>query len=97
VKVIWSTQARDELRAINDFIGRDSEFYAARLVGRLIQRVKAAASRSFLGHRVHEYPELPLREIHEGSYRIIYRKTSRSLEVVAIIHFKQHLSRRRLG
>lgn len=25
-----------------------------------------------MGHRVHEYPELPLRETHQGTYRIIY-------------------------
>jgi plasmid stabilization system protein ParE len=28
MKILWSTQARRDLRAIHDFIGRDSEHYA---------------------------------------------------------------------
>lgn len=43
------------------------------------------------GHRVHEYPERPLREVHQDSHRIIYRFARQKLEVVTIVHFRQEL------
>ena len=91
MKIVWSAEARRSLRAIQKFIAEDSEFYAARVVSRIISRVEAAAKMPLRGHPVHEYPEAPLREVHEGSYRIIYLPGEDSLQVVTIVHFKQVL------
>ncbi len=41
------------------------------------------------GHRVHEFPELRLKEIHEPPYRIIYEYDEGQLHVITIVHFKQ--------
>ena len=92
MKVIWSVRARNELRAIRTYIARDSEFYASRMVGRIINRIETAASSPASGHPVHEYSEAPLKEVHEHPYRIIYLLTADSLQVVTIIHFKQQLA-----
>lgn len=40
---------------------------------------------------MHEYPEAPLREVHEHPYRIIYLMSGDALHIVTIIHFKQQL------
>ena len=48
------------------------------------------------GHPVHEASESDLREVHEGSYRIIYRMQDHDLLVVTIVHMKQRLMRKRL-
>jgi toxin ParE1/3/4 len=96
VTIVWSSEARRSLRAIRRFIAQDSEFYAARMVARIIERVERAASSPGQGHIVHEYPEEALKEVHESPYRIIYRFSELELRVVTIVHFKQQLERKRL-
>ena len=77
------------MRSIQKFIAQDSEFYAARMVARIIARVERAARSPTQGHSVHEYPEGSLREVHESPYRVIYAFTEHELRVVTIVHFKQ--------
>jgi plasmid stabilization system protein ParE len=76
---------------IQRFIAQDSAFYAEWVVARVIDRVEAVARHPGRGHPVHEYPEAPLREVHEASYRIIYHVREDTLHVVTIVHFKQML------
>ena len=97
MNIEWSRQARSDLRAIRDFISRDSEFYARMQVRRLIERVEHVASKPMTGHPVHEFPELCLRETHQESYRIIYNATDDVLQVVTIIHMRQTLRKKRLS
>jgi addiction module RelE/StbE family toxin len=92
VKIVWSAEARQELRAIKKFIARDSEFYATRMVARIIERVEVTAEHPTRGHSVHEYPEAILKEVHEAPYRIIYRISEDQLEVITIVHFKKQLN-----
>ena len=48
----WSSEARRSLRAIRRYIAQDSEFYAARMVARIIERVERAAMAPGQGHSV---------------------------------------------
>ena len=89
--IVWSAEARRSLRAIRRYIAQDSDFYATRMVSRIIDRVERAAHAPAQGHPVHEYPEEPLKEIHESPYRIIYRVSGSELCVVTIVHFRQRL------
>lgn len=42
-------------------------------------------------------PAADLREVHSGSYRIIYREAADQIIVVTVVHMKMRLPRRRLG
>ena len=98
MSITWSAEARKSLRSIQKFIAQDSEFYAARMVARIIERVEHASLSPAQGHPVHEYPEAPLREVHESPYRIIYDFSEKELRVVTIVHFKQQLAKKsRIG
>lgn len=97
MKVEWSKQARSDLRAIYDYIARDSEHYARLQVKRLVERVEYVASRPMAGHPVHEFPEIELRETHQEGYRIIYVLETDVMQIVTIIHMRQVLRKRRLG
>ena len=94
--IVWSEQARLDLRAIREFIAHDSEHYAQLQVERLISRIERTAAMPSRGHPVHEFIESGLREVHEGSYRIIYRAQPDEFQIVTIVHMKQRVSRRRL-
>lgn len=61
------------------------------MVTRIIERVEKTALLPSRGHAVHEFPELPLKEVHEPPYRIIYHHTEGQLRVVTIVHFKQQM------
>lgn len=94
MNIIWSSEARKVLRSIKKFIAQDSEFYAARMVARIIERAEQAAVSPGQGHSVHEYPEANLREVHASPYRIIYAFTDDEFRVVTIVHFKQRFSKK---
>jgi plasmid stabilization system protein ParE len=91
VKIVWSAEARKELRAIRRFIARDSEYYAARVVASIVERIERAAEHPTQGHPVCEFPERPLREVHEAPYRIIYQLSPDQLQIVTVVHFKKML------
>ncbi len=80
MSIVWSSEARKALRSIQKFIAQDSEVYAARMVARIVERVEHAAISPSQGHPVHEYPEEPLKEVHESPYRIIYGFQKKSFE-----------------
>ena len=96
MRIGWSSEARRSLRSIRRYIAQDSEFYAARMVARIIGRVERASLAPGQGHPLHEYPEAPLKEVHEAPYRIIYRFSEAEFWVVTIVHFKKHLEKKRL-
>jgi len=96
VNIRWSSQAREDLRSIHNHIARDSEFYAARMVARIIERIEVATGHPTRGHRVHEYPEEPLKEVHESPYRIIYGFSEDEFRVVTIVHFREQLTSKRI-
>ncbi|MBG7606803.1 MAG: type II toxin-antitoxin system RelE/ParE family toxin [Verrucomicrobia bacterium] len=95
--VVWSEQSRSELRAIDDFIARDSELYAGRQVQRVIAKDEQTSLMPTCGHPVHEYPKSGFREVHEGGYRIIYRFSSEEMDVATIAHMKQDFPKARLS
>jgi toxin ParE1/3/4 len=96
VNIVWSSEARRSLRAIRRYIAQDSEFYAGRMVARIVERIEQAVSMPSAGHPVHEFPEEPLKEVHESPYRIIYGFSESEFRVVTIVHFKDRLAKTRL-
>lgn len=96
MKIVGSAQARRDLRAIRDFISRDSEHDGRLQIDRLITRVARASESPTMGHPVHEFSESGLREVHEGGCRIIHGFQDQEFQVVTIVHMKQQITRRRL-
>lgn len=97
MKLSWSDQSRADLTAIHAFIARDSQFYADRMVERLILRAERLLKYPLSGHTVHEYPEVALKEAHENPYRIIYKPSRDEVEIVTIVHFRQVLRKEKLA
>ena len=74
--------------AIYNYVAKTSPEYALRLVDRLTKRSVQIATFPFSGRMVPEYELNEIREVFEGSYRIIYliKDTDKQVEVLAIIH-----------
>src|SRR5438445_617476 len=72
-KIIWSCQARDDLREIVTFIAADNPTAAEAFGFRLMSKVDVLANFPQLGRVVPEERDENLREIILRPYRIIYQ------------------------
>jgi toxin ParE1/3/4 len=86
MKVHWTDTAEGHLDAIYTYIAQDSPEYARRIVDRLTRKSQQIAEFPFSGRRVPEYDVDQIREVIEGSFRIIYRIKADQIDVLAFIH-----------
>jgi plasmid stabilization system protein ParE len=82
-KIIWSLQARDDLREIVTFIAADNPPVAESFGFRLMAKVDMLANFPLIGRVVPEENDENMREIILRPYRIIYRVIP-AQQVVAI-------------
>jgi toxin ParE1/3/4 len=93
MKVHWTETAEGHLDALYAYIAQDSPEYANRMVDRLTRRSQQIANFPFSGRRVPEYAIDQIREVIEGSYRIIYHIKPDQIDVLAVIHGTMDLLR----
>lgn len=92
-KVKWSKRAIKDVDGIAEFIANDSEHYAEIQVGRFFEAVKVLEIHPYSGKIVPEKNDESLREIIQGSYRIIYRIVSETkIDILTVHHIKRLLS-----
>ena len=84
MKASWTEQAWERLLEVERFVARDDPRAAARLVNRLIDRGDGLAEYPERGRRLPELLESGLRELIVDNYRIVYRRTSRAVEVLTV-------------
>ena len=95
MKLIWTDPSIADLRAIRDYIGRDSDYYAADLVEQLVLSVERLLRFPKLGRVVPEAQDENIRELVHQNYRIIYRIAGERIEILTIIHGSRDLTTRR--
>ncbi len=86
MKVHWTDTAEGHLDALYAYIAQDSPEYAKQMGDRLTRRFQQIADFLFSGRRVPEYDIDQIREVIEGSYRIIYHIKPDQIDVLAVIH-----------
>jgi len=86
MRIVWSMQARDDLREIRKFIARDSPITAANFISRLRASVNRLQTFPESGQVVREYANPKVREIVFGQYRIIYECGAKQVEILAVFH-----------
>jgi plasmid stabilization system protein ParE len=91
--VRWSNTALNHLDAIYAYIANDSPEYATRTVDRLTRRSEQIAAMPQSGRRVPEFEMADLREVIEGSYRIIDLIAADHIDVLAVVHGARDLHR----
>lgn len=91
VKLIWTDQAIDDLQNIGDYIAEDSEKYAKLTVRKLFERVDILRQFPNAGRIVPEQNEEQVRELIEGSYRIIYERFDDRINILTIYHSSREL------
>jgi len=95
MKVHWTKTAEGHLDSIFAYIAQDSPEYARRMVDRLTRRSHQIADFPLSGRKVPEYEMDQIREVIEGSYRIIYYVKPDRIDILAVIHGATEILRRR--
>jgi addiction module RelE/StbE family toxin len=91
MKVFWTETAVNHLSSIYNYISQNSPQYAQRLVERLTRRSEQIANFPFSGRLVPEFETEQLREVIEGSYRIIYYIKPEQIDVIAVLHAARNI------
>ncbi len=91
MKVHWTDTAIGCLSAIHDYIAKNSPLYAKRLVDRLTRRSQQIGEFPLSGRIVPEFGIEQIREVIEGSYRIIYYIKPDQIDILAVIHGAQEI------
>jgi len=94
MKVHWTDTAESHLDSIYVYIAQDSPEYARRVVDRITRRSQQIGKFPSSGRRVPECNVDEIREIIEGSFRVIYRIKSDQIDILAVIHGAMDLSGR---
>lgn len=93
----WTEPAIADLDSIREYIGRDSEYYAARFIGRIIEIVEKLEFFPEMGRRVPEAAEEEnVRELLFQNYRIMYLPESQRILILTIIHAARDISQKEL-
>lgn len=90
-QVRWSPVAIRELQSIHEYIAVDSELYADRMIDRIMERVGMLESHVLIGRVVPEFDKPYIRELIEGSYRIVYLVEDENNVAIVHIHHQSRL------
>lgn len=86
MRIFWTDAALGQLEAIREYLARTSPEYAQRTAERLVKRSEQIAAFPNSGRMVPEYEIGDVRQVVEGSYRLIYLIKEEQIEILAIIH-----------
>lgn len=87
-RVLWTPQARTDLRKIHEYVARDSHQYAALVVAKLLAAVRRLHSFPQSGRIVPERNDPLIREIVWRNYRIVYRVVAADSAVHVLTVFR---------
>jgi plasmid stabilization system protein ParE len=90
-KIIWSFEATDDLKAIADYIAKNSAFYATAFVLDIRDASRSLKEFSERGRIVPEFSNPNIRELFVKEYRLIYSIEESSVIILGIIHGKRDL------
>ena len=97
VRINWTFQAKNDLKAIAEYISKDSKRYSRLQVARLKNRTRILKTQIRSGKIVLEINNENIRELTEGSYRIIYKIVKdNQIDILTIHHSARDLKRRKI-
>jgi toxin ParE1/3/4 len=86
VKVIWTDEATEQLDAIYAFVAKSSEFYARKIIDKLVSRADDLGDFALLGKIVTKYNDPNIRELVVAPYAIVYLVEPDHIEVLTVVH-----------
>ena len=91
VKINWTTQAKNDLISISEYIRQNSEKYARIQIKRIRERTQQLRKHPNSGREVPEFDNPRIRELILGNYRIIYCLVSDERVDILTVHHSARL------
>lgn len=92
-EIIWSYEAAADLKALAEYIGKDSAFYSAAFVQEIVDVSRSLGRFAERGRIVPELSSPEVRELLVREYRLIYSIEKSRLVILGLIHGKRDLKR----
>jgi toxin ParE1/3/4 len=86
MKVHWTAAARAQLRDIHAYLTRTSPHYTQSTVDRLTRRSEQIGAFPFSGRVIPEAGDVHVREVLDGSHRVIYHVLEHQIDDIAVVH-----------
>lgn len=84
--LIWTRRALADVQSVKQYIAEDSPHAAQLVTQRLIAAVERLALFPQSGRIVPEIADPLIREVIQGSYRIVYRLIHQELHILTVHH-----------
>lgn len=84
--VRWSQRARADLKAIHDYIAKDSPLNAKAVARQIHQRAAQLPAAPRIGRRVPEFNDADIREVPVHAWRVIYQLRGDEVFIVTLVH-----------
>ena len=84
--LIWTRRAIEDVQSIKQFIAQDSPHYADLVTQRLIAFVERLPALPQSGRIVPEINDPTVRDVIQGSYRIVYRLIREEIHIITVHH-----------
>ena len=84
--IVWSTLAKQDLKAVYEYIAHDSKRYAERVTLEIMEKVETLPDLPHIGRVVPEIGEQQIREVSLDAYRIMYEVMTNCIYIHGVIH-----------
>lgn len=96
-EIIWTEQAKTDLKEIFAFFQRNSEDYAGALTDKLYYSTDRLQEFPSSGRMIPEFHAPHLRELIVENYRILYEVSGNTVQILAVIHSRRNVRKATRG
>ena len=97
MKLFWTETAKQDLKAIRQYIATDNPIAAKQWILRLRERARNALHAPLAGRAVPELSREDIRELIEGNYRIVYQVFADRLVILTVFEGHKLFPERKVG
>ncbi len=92
MKIIWSPLAVDQVRDIAAYIALDKPAVAVNWADKIFNSVELLSEHPESGRIVPEINRIEIRELVQGSYRVIYKVKPKDILILVVKNYRQQLT-----
>lgn len=93
-KIRWTTEADKWLRDIHDYIARDNENAAQRVITEIYKKAQILSDFPEIGYKYRSEPEGDIRILLYGHYRIAYLISNKEfIDILGVFHGAMEIER----
>lgn len=90
VNIKLELDAREDMRQIEEYISKDSVYYANKTIEGIVEKTKYLSMFPYMGRKIPEFNNANFRELIYKSYRILYRVNS-NVYILKVFHHSRDI------